>query len=253
MANISLRKLLESALNVEDAAEDADKLGLTHKSFGRYYDDQGQYVAKSVDGNLVKVSGDQPATPDRPPTKLHPSAYRPVHPNFKKAAADLDAQRSQDAGEFDRPYSYEVPDQADPTGPKKSKASVKNSDTESEPKYGSPGHPTYNTMNKVVDWDKEEKKAKSMDNASLEYAIKDALAARDASKGWNANGEGYYQDQASVYARELRNRKEGKSKEPKMPTLQSLVPDKWDDPEYLQQSRDDAEYDRTPNLYGPDQ
>lgn len=124
MTKISLMKLLESMLNFEDAGDDADKLGLTHRGFGKYYDQQGNFVAKSVDGKLVKV-GDQggqetwtrpdgSVSTNRPPTKLHPSANMPVHPNFKAASAQLQQQRNQDAGEFDWPHSYEPPEQDEP-------------------------------------------------------------------------------------------------------------------------------------------
>ena len=58
-------------------------------------------------------------------------------------------------------------------------------------------------MNKIIDWKKEERYAKSLTDDELQFAINDAIAARNASKGWNPNGEGFYQDQASVYSQEL--------------------------------------------------
>ena len=61
---------------------------------------------------------------------------------------------------------------------------------------------------RTVNWNNEEKRAKSMTKDMLEYTISDCIAARDASKGWNPENENYYQDLASVYSMELRKREQ---------------------------------------------
>lgn len=64
---------------------------------------------------------------------------------------------------------------------------------------------------RIVDWKKEEEKAICMDIEALIFTISDCIAARDASKGWNPENEGYYQDLASVYNRELTRRRRYKT------------------------------------------
>lgn len=60
---------------------------------------------------------------------------------------------------------------------------------------------------RTVNWNEEERKARLMDIAALNYTVSDCLEARDASKDWNPENECYYQDLASVYSREIRRRK----------------------------------------------
>ena len=60
---------------------------------------------------------------------------------------------------------------------------------------------------KTVNWKQEEERAALMDFDSLLWTITDCMEARDASKGWNPENEGYYQDLASVYSQELNRRK----------------------------------------------
>ena len=52
-----------------EASDDAARLGLRYLGFGRYADDSGKVVAKTVDGKLVKVDGATPKTknPEGPP------------------------------------------------------------------------------------------------------------------------------------------------------------------------------------------
>lgn len=59
---------------------------------------------------------------------------------------------------------------------------------------------------KTLNWNQVEAKAKKMSVVELEYSVKDCCEARDASRGWNPENENYYQDEASVYSRELRRR-----------------------------------------------
>ena len=61
-------------------------------------------------------------------------------------------------------------------------------------------------MHKVMDWNAKEAQAAGMTSEALEHSIKDCIQARDAMKGWNPQMEGYYQDEASVYRRELNRR-----------------------------------------------
>ena len=51
------------------------------------------------------------------------------------------------------------------------------------------------------------KHAKTCSYQNLQSIIADCDQARLAMSGWNPEREGYYCDQASVYAIELRNRK----------------------------------------------
>jgi len=51
MNKLSLIKILES-----NASKEAEKLGLTHKGFGNYANSSGKVVARSEDGQLVKIN-----------------------------------------------------------------------------------------------------------------------------------------------------------------------------------------------------
>lgn len=53
-----------AASGASDATEQAHKLGLTAKAGGRWYDKSGKYVAKTVQGKLVKVAPDASNSPD---------------------------------------------------------------------------------------------------------------------------------------------------------------------------------------------
>lgn len=57
-----------------------------------------------------------------------------------------------------------------------------------------------------MDWTRWEERAKRMDNAALAFAATDAREAAVACRGWNPEKEGYYDDQASIFAAELRRR-----------------------------------------------
>jgi len=61
-------------------------------------------------------------------------------------------------------------------------------------------------MKKVLDWKTKEARARKMTVEALEFSVKDCVEARDAMRGWNPEAEGYYQDEASVYRRELNRR-----------------------------------------------
>lgn len=66
-------------------------------------------------------------------------------------------------------------------------------------------------MNKQLDWNATEQKAKQMDERALWYAILDiqkVLPSSDAlDRNDNGNRGGYYRDEASVYHREIANRR----------------------------------------------
>jgi hypothetical protein len=57
-----------------------------------------------------------------------------------------------------------------------------------------------------VNWQEVAEKAVLMSYESLIYTIKDCREAAKASRGWNPENEGYYDDEASVYVSELRRR-----------------------------------------------
>lgn len=57
-----------------------------------------------------------------------------------------------------------------------------------------------------VNWNEVAAKAVLMSTESLIYTINDCREAAKASRGWNPENEGYYDDEASVYASELRRR-----------------------------------------------
>lgn len=61
-------------------------------------------------------------------------------------------------------------------------------------------------MSKLFPWSEKEAYAKSLDVASLHYAIRDCEQAEAAMRGWNPEKEGWYADERSVYAAELRRR-----------------------------------------------
>ncbi len=65
-----------------------------------------------------------------------------------------------------------------------------------------------------LDWAVAEARAERMSDAALWYAKRDALESARVQRGmpepgpWSAcKGEGYYYDEASVYARELARRR----------------------------------------------
>jgi hypothetical protein len=51
-----LVQLITETINESKASEEAEKKGLKHVGFGNYADSTGKVVAKSKDGNLVKVN-----------------------------------------------------------------------------------------------------------------------------------------------------------------------------------------------------
>jgi hypothetical protein len=59
---------------------------------------------------------------------------------------------------------------------------------------------------RVVNWNEVAQKAVLMSTESLIFTINDCREAAKASRGWNPENEGYYDDEASVYASELRRR-----------------------------------------------
>jgi hypothetical protein len=59
----------------------------------------------------------------------------------------------------------------------------------------------------MFDFPHYEQKANNMSIDELRFAIEDARQAATAMKGWNPDKEGHYEDEAHVYAIELRRRK----------------------------------------------
>lgn len=59
---------------------------------------------------------------------------------------------------------------------------------------------------RTVNWNEVAQKAVLMSTESLIFTINDCREAAKASRGWNPENEGYYDDEASVYASELRRR-----------------------------------------------
>ena len=59
---------------------------------------------------------------------------------------------------------------------------------------------------KFTEWERYEEKARNMSVVELLFSIEDCRKASLASRGWNPENEGYYDDEASVYFRELRKR-----------------------------------------------
>jgi len=78
-------------------------------------------------------------------------------------------------------------------------------------------------MNKILDWESTRKHAKSLSIKELEYTIQDCVEACRANKGWNPDAEGYYQDEASVYQRELMSREPEPEPEPKKNKKAELI------------------------------
>jgi len=62
----------------------------------------------------------------------------------------------------------------------------------------------YATPENFKSWREE---AKSMDTETLIWTIKDCRKAEEAMRSWNSVKEGFYSDQASTYAMELKGRK----------------------------------------------
>ena len=58
----------------------------------------------------------------------------------------------------------------------------------------------------MIDWDHYEKIAKKMTIAELHHAILDCRKAALAMKDHNPEREGFYDDQASIYSKEMRTR-----------------------------------------------
>lgn len=61
-------------------------------------------------------------------------------------------------------------------------------------------------IRKVVDWSKEEARAREMSIDALLYTARDCREAEKAMRGWNPHQEGYYSDLASVYSMEYNRR-----------------------------------------------
>jgi hypothetical protein len=57
------------------------------------------------------------------------------------------------------------------------------------------------------DFARWENKARTMTDAELVYAARDAREAEARMRGWNPVKEGYYSDEASTYGDELRRRR----------------------------------------------
>jgi len=58
----------------------------------------------------------------------------------------------------------------------------------------------------AADFTKWAADAKTVDDAALQYIIKDCRSAREAMKGWNPERENFYADQSMTYGDELRKR-----------------------------------------------
>lgn len=61
--NKNVRSLFEA--ETSGAGDDAERLGLTHIGWGRYTDQTGKVVAKSIDGRLVRVEPSDAETPEQ--------------------------------------------------------------------------------------------------------------------------------------------------------------------------------------------
>jgi hypothetical protein len=64
--------------------------------------------------------------------------------------------------------------------------------------------------NKPFPFAEYEEKARLMTDSALLYSIRDCIKARDAMKNHNTEAEGWYQDEASVYQREIIKRRKEK-------------------------------------------
>lgn len=223
---MKLRKLLESILADSDAGDEADDLGLHHKGWGRYYDDDDTLVAKSVNGQLVRVTPEDPENTDPDykdafgrlstdpdaPSKMSraTAAFSSSHHRDDPAQVaqlekmrkitDLLTQMKDNGAEFD---------DLDPKVQQQLKQLVQ----KEKPLFNIPSNP--NSVEFPPDADEFE--------WPHSYDDGDAMQEPD---------------------------------EP-MPSLSSMIPDdepdKWNDPEYIRQSRDADEFDRNPRLYGPDE
>jgi len=269
-----LKKIVDSIITESSAGEDAEALGLTHRGWGRYYDEDGNLVAKSVNGKLVKV--------DPNDDENHDSDYQDAEDQLN-ADPDSPQKMATATAAFASSHHKDDPQQVqklqrmqklatilrkmkdngadwDHLSPQAQKSLQRISKQLAKDKEFKAGYPKSNdTMHKVLDWEKEERKARSMTSDELEYAIKDAWAASKASGRENPNGEGFYADQAMTYAKELMARRAGKAQEPAptTPSLkdlmpQDLPPDKYDDPDAERQSKEDDDYHNNPTRFGPD-
>ena len=63
--------------------------------------------------------------------------------------------------------------------------------------------PDYATTENFESWRQD---AKSMTVDALKHTIQDCRNAEKAMRGWNPDKEGFYSDQASTYAMELKRR-----------------------------------------------
>ena len=63
--------------------------------------------------------------------------------------------------------------------------------------------PDYATPENFESWRQE---ASTMDTQALINTIKDCRNAEKSMRGWNPDKEGFYSDQASTYAMELKKR-----------------------------------------------
>ena len=107
MKPIKMKSLLEDMSDdgmSEDAGDDADNMGLVHRGWGRYYDpNTGQLVAKSVNGQLVKVN----ATDDDNTDPDHEDAFSRLQAN-----PDAPSKMSQAAAAFQSSHFKDDPAQA---------------------------------------------------------------------------------------------------------------------------------------------
>jgi hypothetical protein len=237
-----LKPLMTALFTEASAGEDAEALGLTHKGWGRYYDADGNLAAKSINGKLVKVDPNDDenhdddyrdaedqlnADPDSPQKMATATAAFASSHHKDDPQQVQKLQRMQKLAKILRKMKDNGADW-DHLSPQAQKSLQRISKQLAKDKEFKAGYPKNNDigMNKSLDWEKEERKARSMTSDQLAYAIKDAMAARDASKGWNANGEGYYADMAMTYAKELKARRDGLAQEPAptTPSLKDLMP-----------------------------
>jgi len=236
-----LKPLLTALFTEASAGEDAESLGLTHKGWGRYYDAEGNLAAKSINGKLVKVDPNDDenhdsdyadaedqlnADPDSPQKMATATAAFASSHHKDDPQQVQKLQRMQKLAKILRKMKDNGADW-DHLSPQAQKSLQRISKQLAKDKEFKAGYPKSNdTMHKVLDWEKEERKARSMTSDQLEYAIKDAWAASKASGRENPNGEGFYADQAMTYAKELMARRAGKAQEPAptTPSLKDLMP-----------------------------
>lgn len=98
LRNLVSEEVMEFMMESE-ASEQAKKLGLVSKGWGRYYDKSGKLVAKSVNGRLVKVEdmGDESTVPEDDGQELD------IHPETSKEMDKLFAMFGHEKKEY--PYS----------------------------------------------------------------------------------------------------------------------------------------------------